>query len=252
MDGITPEAVLLEFGLPAQAVTGIHTGFGNRAYLTQDYVIRVARNEHQHHDRECRIALAMLRAGVRTARPLGWQRTYSVLERVPGAPIGRGGTASDGVWNALLDDLERVWANPLEPVPELPKWSADRDVFAVNTDLTRTELEQVHFILNTPRSIRQPAFVHGDAFGENVMVADGQYQALIDWGCAGPQPLEYEFSRLPHRAFEVALERHAARLDLPLLYALRLDISFVVATFGYMDWNEVRTVLRLALEHDEP
>jgi hypothetical protein len=47
----------------------------------------------------------------------------------------------------------------------------------------------------------------------------------------------------------LALERHQSRLNLELLYALRLDISFAVAELGYMPWNLVRDALQCALEH---
>lgn len=256
LDSLTAEDVFLEFSLEPEPVIQVAEGRGNRAFLTERFAVRIAKDEYSQyldHTRECRIAEAMLKAGVRTAQPVAWARGYSVLERVPGQVIGRGGTASDAVWNDLLDDLERVWANPPEPMPVLELWvSPDVEALereSVQQALTPQEREDILRIISRPRAIHHPSFIHGDAFSENVMVDEGAYSAVIDWGWSGWHPLEHEFAMLSQRAYELALERHVSRLDLALLGAIRLNIGLVVASYGLMDWAIVRQGLSEALEY---
>jgi hypothetical protein len=256
LDGLTAAAVFRALGLESEGVESEARGRGNRACLTEHFVVRIAKDEYSQyldHERECKIAEAMLKVGVRTARPVAWSRSYSVWERIPGEAIQRGETASDEVWNALLDDLGRVWANPPEPMKTLEPWSSqDVEVLekpSVVEALTLQEREDIRRIITTPRAIEHPTFIHGDAFSENVMIHNGAYSALIDWGWSGWHPLEHEFAMLEQRAHELALERHAAHLDLPLLGAIRLNIGLVVASYGLLDWTIVRQGLREALEY---
>jgi aminoglycoside phosphotransferase (APT) family kinase protein len=161
-------------------------------------------------------------------------------------------TATD-VFRALGMGLERVWANPPETMKPLEPWSSpDVKVLekpSVIEALTLQERAKVRRIITTPRAIQHPSFIHGDAFSENVMVHNGAYSALIDWGWAGWHPLEHEFAMLQQRAYELALERHATHLDLPLLGAIRLNIGLVVASYGLIDWTIVRQGLREALKY---
>jgi hypothetical protein len=126
LDDLTAD-VFLGLGISPEIITAEAEGRGNRVYLTERFVVRIAKDEYKaylDHARECKIAEAMLKVGVRTARPVAWTHSYSLWERVPGAAIKRGETASDGVWNALLDDLERVWSNPPELMKPLESWSS--------------------------------------------------------------------------------------------------------------------------------
>jgi aminoglycoside phosphotransferase (APT) family kinase protein len=256
LDGLTATDVFQALGLEPERVESEARGRGNRAYLTNRFVVRIAKDEYKEyldHERECKIAEAMLKVGVRTARPVAWTRSYSLWERVPGRVIKRGETASDEVWNTLLDDLERVWGNPPEPMKPLESWSSqDANVLekpSVLEALTLQEREDIKRIITTPRVIQHPSFIHGDAFSENVMVHNGAYAAVIDWGWSGWHPLEHEFAMLEQRAYELALERYSKRLDLPLLGAIRLNIGLVVASYGLLEWAIVRQGLREALEY---
>lgn len=255
LDALTATDVLHSFGLEAAHVERTAEGRGNRAFLTDRFVVRIAKVEYSQyvdHARECQIAEAMVKAGVRTARPVAWSRWTSVIERMPGHVIGRGGSASDGVWNALFDDLERVWSNPAEPQKELEPWSSDGSVLeapSVLEALTSQERDAIRGIITKPRAVQHPMFIHGDAFSENVMVHEAVYSTLIDWGWSGWHPLEHEFAMLEQRACEVGLERHRDQLDLPLLGAIRLNIGLEVASYGLIDWSIVRRGLREALEY---
>jgi hypothetical protein len=254
LDDLTAEKVLLEFGLEPEAVQVTAEGLGNRAILTEHFVVRIAKDTskaYQDHERECRITLHMIDAGVRTARPVAWTRHYSVLERIPGRAIGRGGVASDAVWNELLNDLERVWANPAEPKRELEPWVGKVALLeepSVLGALTPQERELIRGIIGQSRVIQHPTFVHGDAFSENVMVNHGEYAAIIDWGMAGWRSLEHEFAALSDRAYTLGLERYRDQLDLPFLAALRLNIGLEVAARGFLSWDVVQQLLREGLE----
>lgn len=255
LDSLTAADVFREFGLEVGVVEHSTQGQTNRAFLTNRFVVRIAKSEYSqylNHERECLIAQAMLKVGVRTARPVAWSQSYSVFERVPGEIIGRGDTATDAVWNALLDDLERVWLNPPEPVQQIQAWSMDGSVLekpSVLEALTPEERDSIRMIITKPRTVQHPTFIHGDAFSENVMVCAGKYSALIDWGWSGWHPLEHEFAMLVPGAFELGLARHAQQFDLPLLGAIRLNIGLEVASYGLIDWSIVRQGLREALEY---
>jgi aminoglycoside phosphotransferase (APT) family kinase protein len=255
LDVLTAADVFREFGLESESVEREAEGRGNRAYLTNRFVVRIAKDEYSQyldHTRECQIAKAMLEVGVRTARPVAWTQWYSVLERVPGKAIERGERASDEVWNALLDDLEHVWSNPAEPMKPLESWSQDGSVLerpSVQEALTIEERDTIERIITKPRAIQHATFIHGDAFNMNVMVHEGAYSAVIDWGWSGWHPLEHEFAMLNQRALELGLERHSKKLDLPLLGAIRLNIGLEVASYGLIDWAIVRQGLREALEY---
>ena len=250
----TAAEVFRDFGLEPEPVVRETEGQTNRVFVTERFVVRVAKADYAQyldHGRECRIALAMLEAGVRTARPVAWSRSRSVLERVPGRVIERGERASDAVWGELLDDLERVWANPAEPEPALEPWLRDGGVLeqrSVIEGLTPTERDAIRAIITKPRPVQHPCFIHGDAFSTNVVVHGGAYAALLDWGWSGWHPLEHEFAMLAPDAFALAMARHRDRLDLPLLGAIRLNIALEVASYGLIGWDIVRGGLREALE----
>ena len=87
--------------------------------------------------------------------------------------------------------------------------------------------------LGTNRPLHHRAFVHGDAWADNVLVDNAAgYIGIIDWGCARWAVLEEEAARLETPALELALERWKRRLDLPLLYGLRLELLLTVALQG--------------------
>lgn len=256
LGNLTAADVFRELGIKPESITSEAEGRGNRAYLTERFVVRIAKNEYSQyldHERECKIAKAMLIAGVHTARPVAWSRSYSVWERMPGETIKRGETASNEVWNALLDDLELIRNNPPESPKTLEPWSSpDVEVLekpSVLEALTQQEREDIRRIITKPREVYHPAFIHGDAFSENVMVYQGNYKAIIDWSNAGWYAVEHEFAMLEERAYKLALGRYAKHLDLPLLGAIRLNIGLVVASYGLIDWKIVRQGLREALEY---
>lgn len=234
-------------GLKVGEVRPAGMGHINRVFMSERYVLRLG-DEGSDHAREARLALAALERGIRTARPVAWGRNYSIWERLEGTSYRHTEVRASVPWSALLDDLEVLHAHPLEPKPQdFPKfWSAEVGVItetqgrAAWTKSERTLL--LHALGEYP--IRNPAFVHGDAYGDNVIVSPaGLYLGVIDWGCAGWQALEAEASRLEDGALELALERWQD-LDLALLWKLRVDILLRVAALGRLSFASVRSAVR--------
>ncbi|RIH89529.1 Phosphotransferase enzyme family protein [Calidithermus terrae] len=251
-----PAELLRRHGLcpagEACALTPARHGLVNRVFLGERYVVRIAKNPLADHAREARLALAALKRGVRTARPLAWGQGYSIWERLPGHSLKEVGKARPELWDELLADLEKIHAGPLEPGPTPPRlWksgdSSHAEATRAEAGWSAEELEFFRAALETPHPVR-PAYVHGDAFGENIVADEGGgYVGLIDWGCAGWQSLEYECSRLEEEALELALKRWPD-LDLELLWKARLDLFLLLARYGRLPFAEVRRMMQQVRE----
>ena len=248
------------FALHALEVRGleqIDVGFNNAVWLTDEYALRVSRGDQVDYGKEARLALHALSLGIRTSRPLFWAVDYSIWQRVAGShatpPQPR------QVWDALLNDLETWHANPPFQPPRLEDWvqtpfpwdrspsppgiwHADpcllRNDFAMQLEVTERERIAALF---KPRSLERLHFLHGDAFSANIIVGDGQYAGLIDWGNAQWHALERDYAWLEDDALEIALTRYD--LDLELLYALRLELLLFVGQLGRVTLGDVRRVL---------
>ena len=248
------------FALHALTVRGleqVNTGFNNAVWLTEDYALRVSRSPPVSHALEVRLALHALELGIRTSRPLFWANGYSIWQRIAGdnatPPQPR------QIWEALLDDLETWHANPPFDPPRLEDWVQkpfpwdrvpsppgiwDADPRLLDSDfalqLEPTERTRIRALFK-PRSIERLHFLHGDAFSANIIVGDGQYAGLIDWGNAQWHAKEREFAWLEDDALEIALTRYD--FDLELLYALRLELLLFVGQLGRVTLGDVRRVL---------
>ncbi len=248
------------FALHALTVRGleqIDVGFNNTVWLTDEYALRVSRGDQVDHRKEVRLALHALSLGIRTSRPMFWAEEYSIWQRVRGShatpPQPR------QVWEALLDDLELWHANPPSPAPRLEDWvqtpfpwdrspsppgiwHADpgllRNDFAMQ--LEETERKRIADLFK-PRRLERLHFLHGDAFSANIIVDDGRYAGLIDWGNAQWHALEREYAWLEDDALGIALTRHD--FDLELLYGLRLELLLFVGSLGRVTLGDVRRVL---------
>ena len=239
----TPGDYLRRHGLETRGLQPASAGTVNRVFMTEAHVLRVGKG--QHHPREARLALAALRAGVRTARPVAWGEGYSIWERLKGSSVDRAKGCPLAVWHALLDDLEILHAHPLEPRSPVPDWRADPNLVARTQEAAGWRDEERDLLtraFSKPHPVRNPAFIHGDAYGDNVLVSNGTYVGLIDWGCAGWGPLEAECAPLEDEAFRLALKRPDG-LDLNLLWKLRLHLLLSVASLGRVSFETVRAAL---------
>ncbi len=221
-------------------------GLVNRVFLTPEYVVRISKNAQTDHPRECLIAQHLLKLGVKTARPVAWDRHYSIWERLPGVSLQQWGQVSEDFWGQVFSDLEIIHLT--HPIAENPPkyWKAE---FGSSLETTRAKwstedyhlLEQIETL---PHPLHNPVFVHGDLFPANLMVGpDGSYGGMIDWGCAGFLGLERELSRMKPRSFELALKRWGNQLDLELLYKQRIDLLLLLAQFGRVGFDVLRSTL---------
>lgn len=238
----SPAALLTRHGLSAAGLEALAGGYVNRVWATPEVVLRVS--PHTRHAREAQIACGALAAGVRTARPLFWGRSYSVWERLPGAAPAE---LTPALWAELLTDLERLHAHPPRPRPaRMPiHWQGEPERVAASQEeagWTAGERARLTALLSIPYPLGAPVFVHADAYRANVLVdAGGRYAGLIDWGNAGWATLEREVCALEET--EPALARWGERLDRALLARLRLELLLKVAQAGRLPFGAVREAL---------
>ncbi len=249
-----PGNYLRAHGVPLDGLRAASGGTNNRVYWTDTHVLRIGAGTD--HAREAAIAEGALRAGVRTARPVAWAADYSIWERLPGVPVR---TLADrrvaaGAWPDLLNDLERLHASPPEPVPaSLPEaWAGDVRLVDWTQRLagwSEEERSTIASLLGTHVPAATWRFCHGDAWADNVLVdSDGRYTGLVDWGCAGWQPLEQEASRLEDPALELAVERWPG-LDLALCWKMRLEVMLLAAVQRQTWFDDIRDILAQAVSY---
>ncbi|QFP75860.1 phosphotransferase [Deinococcus sp. AJ005] len=235
-----PALYFTRHGLGLAGLCRAETGFSNEVWLTETAALRFSPSAD--HTREAGVALGALAAGVRTARPLFWGPNYSLWKRLHGG-IPTPAQLTPHFWNAVLDDLERLHATPPEPYSTRPSeaWVGEPGV-AEGADWTAAERAALRRVLSTPYPLTAPVFVHGDVYRHNLLAdARGQYAGLLDWGNAGWATLEHECAVLD--GLETALHRWGTRLDVGLLWRLRLELLLKVAGAGRILPNAVREAL---------
>lgn len=235
--------------LAAHNLTQVQKQSVNLVYLTDDFVLRLTRPElagRVNHEREAELGLRAIELGLKTAKPVAWGAGYSIWERLPGGALTQPETCSPEIWHELLDTLESLHQNPLERQIPVDAWTGDPSLTEKTQELahwTPDEKEQLTILLGKPHTVKTPCFIHGDAYPDNIIVADNIFVGLIDWGNAGWQALEAECMSLDDAALELALKRWHERLDLPLLWKMRLNLLLEVATYGRIPISEARAIL---------
>jgi aminoglycoside phosphotransferase len=216
--------------------------------MSENYVLRVSRsNSSTDHAREARLAEAAIKLGVKTAHCLVFALDYSIWQRLPGVRSNRDSSPKK-LWEALLDDLEKLHAAPLEVAPkDLPTEWVSHEVWIERSqnsaDWTETERKRLETILISKHPITQNTFIHGDAWQDNVLEHQGCYAGLIDWTGAGWSSLEFECSRLEQPALESALTRWQSKVDVKLILKMRLELLLRVGTLRKMNWSVVREIM---------
>ncbi len=143
----------------------------------------------------------------------------------------------------MLDDLERLHAAPPEPCLSRPCewWTGDLGLID-GLDWTPAEQFALRRVLSTPYVLTAPVFIHGDVYRHHLLADQGgHYAGLLDWGNAGWATLEHECAVLDK--LEPALARWNGRLDVGLLWRLRLELLLKVAGAGRIPPNAVREAL---------
>ena len=248
---MNPADYFSQNNLAASNFSAVEKQSVNLVFLTDDFVLRVVRPElvdYVNHEREAKLGLKAFKLGVKTAKPVAWDETYSIWERLPGQPLQNPETCSPDVWVRLLESLELLHKNPLEPLGEPAKvWTGDSSFIDKTQEVARwsaAERTRLNALLSEPHPIRSPCYIHGDAYADNIMVADGSFVGIIDWGNAGWYSLEAECSSLEAPALDLALDRWQGSLDTALLWKMRLNLLLEVASYGRVPVSEVRAALQ--------
>lgn len=245
--------LLGKHGFPARDLEPLQGGTVNEVWTTKQHVVRIG-SATDHH-REARLADAAVRVGVRSPNAVAWGEGYSIWPRLPGTSLQQARNVSRLVWQELLNDLERLHDQPLEPSPWSPPRNdtvgASRLIEQSNehAQWTKLELDSLIGLLTLQRPQHKSAFIHGDAYAGNILVDErGAYLALIDWGCAGWASLEAECARLENDALEIAKRRWGDMLNVGLLELLRLEFLLQILIQGRVGTGAVREQLRIVAE----
>jgi hypothetical protein len=213
----------------------------NSVSMGKKYVVRIALHDHTDHAREAVIALHALNLGIRTAKPLAWEKNYSIFERLQGSSATP--DTPTAVWLEMLHDLKLFHAHPFESKTlETMYWDGGlhllESTFA--SSLSPAELRLAREILQ-PHESTNLVFAQGDAWCNNIITSNNQYVGLIDWGNASWMPLEREIAWLEDGALALALEQF--NLNLPQLWARRLEILLLAGMNGRGTIKSVQRVL---------
>jgi hygromycin-B 7''-O-kinase len=226
-------AIAHRHGLPTGPGAALPTsGIINSVYaIGADFVLRVPRDHPGHVEQLKRekdaIPLAVA-AGVRTPEVIAYDDAcdivpvpYLVVARVKGRDAESLESVDIGpvVWDELGRDLRRLheWADPSLG------WTsgAGQDVEVLEHPSTSAEARRLDGWL-APQEARwlrawtdhleqylaRPArtcLVHGDVQMSNLMVHQGQFEALLDWGCARHDDPVADFVALPLRLADQVL-----------------------------------------------
>jgi aminoglycoside phosphotransferase len=247
-NALTPKDIFERHKLKFKTFEPAGAGYDNHVFMSEDYVLRISRNNTvADHAREARLAQAALKLGVKTAACVAFGQDYSIWKRIPGNRSDRE-TSPQSLWEALLNDLEKLHAQPLETSPlDLPVEWISHEVWIERTQnmagWDMGERKALENILISKHPIKHQVFIHGDAWQDNVLEFNGSYAGLIDWTGAGWSSLEFECSRLEKPALELALTRWRAKLDVELMFKMRLELLLRVGTLRHMDWFAVREIM---------
>ncbi|MFB9991607.1 aminoglycoside phosphotransferase family protein [Deinococcus oregonensis] len=252
LSNLDPAALLSRHNFPLTGFHRVEMGYSNQVWMTETSVICLSvATDHAY---EVKVATGAFDAGVRTARPLGWGEGYSIWERLPGHPPNAA-ELTERVWREVLEDLERLHARP--PIPpkerEQQYWLGDPSLVnrtQAQAQWTAEERRRLNAALGSSSPLTVPLFVHGDVYASNILINDqGHYVGLIDWGNARWATLEDECMCFDD--VTVALQRWQSRLDVGLLWRVRLEFLMKLAAHtGRISPAAIREVLSHLQAHD--
>lgn len=228
---VTPDVaarVCARHGLPPLSVTPMtNVGMNNVIFaLGDDVVLRVARNFEPIFEsvrKEAVVAPFARRAGVRTPRLLAFDDSrdvlpvpYTLYERAPGETLELVAPAPEGVpdvWRAVGRELARLHA--AEPGEEEAALAFEAFEVPTPHDLaqegrfTAREAEWLSRWLANLDAASEPAsprVCHGDVQASNVMISNGAFSALLDWGSCGVGDPAVDFGGAPLTAAAFMIE----------------------------------------------
>ncbi|ACQ81952.1 aminoglycoside phosphotransferase [Beutenbergia cavernae DSM 12333] len=217
-------------GLPATGRFRSKSGWVSRAWVGDDYVVRlntreVFRDAHRH---EARVVDVLAGSEVPHARHIahgdGPDGSWYVSERLPGGTLhDTWPTADSSTRQALIESLGaalRALHQVRVPDDLLPPWLADalsgKPWPAFHPPVVGAALQQVEAARLLPGhdqrlltevaewvqerqalfAADEPVLVHGDVHGSNVMVDQGRVTGLIDFAEALAQPADVELDTI--------------------------------------------------------
>lgn len=233
---ITPEqmqALLDRHHLSGETVTALpQVGFFNRVFqIGTDWILRVPRVATPFVDAltKERVAVpALVEAGVQTPELLAFDAAldllpvpYGIYRRVEGQnleSLGLPVQQTQEIWQKValelvkvhhLPDPSRVHHLQLEDPGTPESWIAD---FAQEGHFTLEEARWLEgWVSRLKPYVLDPAhhtFRHGDMQGTNVMVHQGDFVALIDWGGCGWGDPVHDLVGVPLAASQVMLDTY--------------------------------------------
>ena len=207
--------LLEKHGLPsATAERGAYEGVVNEVWFAGDVVIRVNKDLNYASDvwTETVAVPALTAHGINTPRLLAFdndgditERLVTIYKRAPGIPLSKVETLNDpeDFFHQLAKEVrsihDRVTSvddpnNLLDPEWELDE-AAVFEAFPDSPDWLRFP------------AVEEPTvFGHQDLHADNILVHEGRFSAIIDWGDAGWVSPSVDLRYVPARYLRFALE----------------------------------------------
>lgn len=202
-----PLKIAARHGVPADQVVRVPGGVANDAYLLGDRLfLRVARPGFGADLAKESVVIPAARAvGVVTPAVVEAGAGFLVTERVPGHDLATVELPPDarqavltrlGRELALLHGIGSL-AGLQEDVPGDPRVRVDRMATEGYLDAD-TARWLIGWFERLARDTPARAVLHGDVAPQNVMIVDGEYGGLVDWGdaCVGETGMEFAKLRL--------------------------------------------------------
>jgi aminoglycoside phosphotransferase (APT) family kinase protein len=228
-----------------------YEGIVNEVWLTDEVAIRINKDRSLTCDlwTESVAVDPVVAAGVRTPALLLFDNSHAeipeivtVYRRVPGIPLA---------FTPELD-AEQFYFELGQQLAILHQISEVADPHGYLDDAWRLDFETIRATAPAVPSEQPPevphVFCHQDLHPENVLVHEGRFSAILDWGDAGLAPPATDFRYVPPRYLECALrgygqDTHELRLWIAWhlidqwLYVQRAGLSY--GQFGDTTWDEI-------------
>lgn len=230
-----------QLGAPLEPLSRL--GVANYVFATQEVVVRlgVGSEESWRDARTEAVAVPpVVAAIVPTPRLRVFDETgqlvpapVTIYERVIGEPVLLAG-ADNAVWTEVGRALGRLHTKVCW-VPDACSWLDDpdlnEDIDALLPYAGEHEARLREWVKTLPTEIPRRCLLHNDAHIGNILVHEGRFTALIDWGDSGWGDPALEFEPMPIEAAPTAVKawREATGFDDPTLEGRILRAILIVS-----------------------